>query len=109
MLYKEYVLDGKNRRELETEIKFNIAVSRIDNVELVMFKLPFCEDEKTQSRVVNCMTSVLRSLARDNAIQFFLTEDGSKKATVESEFLFNKYSEYISFEDSAFLRVYVKM
>ena len=108
-MYIDFKLDGTCKAEFDTEVKFNIAGARADKIELVRLDLPLSEDERNNNRLLCCLIKVLRSMMRDGAIQFYVTDDGFAAPTTEAEFLDNKYHDYIVPSNSEYKYIYVKM
>jgi len=108
-MYLEIKLDGKCSAELDTEVRFNIAAARVDGVELARLVLPFGGDERDNSRVLFCLTKVLRAMMREGSVQFYETDEGFKTSTTEAKFLENKYPDFLVPSDATHKYVYVKI
>ena len=59
-MFNSYKLIGNCRSELNTEMRFLFASARVDGEELVRLDLPFCDNEKENSRISGSVIKVLR-------------------------------------------------
>ena len=101
MIFCEIILEGSSQRELDTEIKFNIAAARADGAELIALT--------AEGDALPAAQRVLRLLKREGTIQFFVMCSALSEEKRESEFLLNKYGEYISEGSSDANKVYVRI
>ena len=104
-----YKLNGLNRSELNTEMRFLFASARVDGKELLRLDIPTAENEKENSRINSCVIKVLRTLKKENVIQFYVNREGFTANSTEAIFLQNKYSSYIGDDCSEERSVYVKL
>ena len=93
-------LSGTSYSEISTEIKFNLATSRFDGVELIHIIYDTSEQDAESSRLYNIVLKALRSLKTKKNIQFFATPRCFEEGKTEAEFLINKYPEHFADESS---------
>ena len=94
-MFCEHKLTGTCLSELDTEIRFNIANARQDEVELIRLSLAVAPSDTDAKRISNCVIKIIRSMMKVDLIEFFINEDDINSSSTEAEFLLNKYSEYI--------------
>ena len=95
-MLESFVLTGNCRSQLNTELRFLFAGARFDGTELVRLDLPTVEDERESARMNSCVIKVLRTLKKENVIEFYATKDSFAANSTEASFLLNKYGELIA-------------
>lgn len=91
-MLQSFELTGKSRSELNTELRFIFAGARVDREELVRLEIPHSKDSE---RISGCVIKILRTLRKEECVQFYVNEDGFASGTTESIFLLNKYGQDI--------------
>ena len=102
-----YFLEGNSLKELNIEIRYNLASAKVDGAELAAFTLSIA-DEKDADRALTCVTKILGTMRKEGVIKFYVTSDSFSKETTESEYIKNKYCDFINSLDSQ-NSVYVKI
>ena len=95
-MISSFELVGNCRNELNTEMRFLFASAKVDREELIRLVLPLTDNEKENMRINGCVIKVLRTLRKENVIQFYVNKEGFTAASTEASFLLNKYGEYVS-------------
>ena len=95
MLAKNIILNGKNRKQLDTEIKYMVASARTDGFEVVRLDIDEPQDSPDARRLSVCTMQVLRSMRREGSVQFFIPYKELESDSTEAEFLKNKYLDSI--------------
>ena len=108
-MLKSYILQGKCRAELNTEMRFLFASARVDGLELVRLDVPSYGDERECDRINSCVIKVLRTLKKENVIEFYANKESFAANSTEASFLMNKYGELISESVELSSYVFVKM
>lgn len=108
-MFNSYKLIGNCRSELNTEMRFLFASARVDGEELVRLDLPFCDNEKENSRISGSVIKVLRTLKKDGVIQFYVNREGFAATSTEASFLLNKYGNFIAEGVNEASYIYVKL
>lgn len=108
-MFTSYALDGNCRSELNTELRFLFAGARFDGEELVRLELPLGDDEKENARLSGSVIKVLRTLKKENVIQFYVNKEGFAVSSMEASFLLNKYGSFISDGVNEPSYIYVKL
>lgn len=108
-MFSSFKLLGQSRTELNTELRFIFASARVDGVELLRLDLPVLEIEKDDARINGCLIKVLRTLKKENVIEFYVNKDSFAANSTEAIFLLNKYGEYIDVDSIDRTSVYVKL
>ena len=108
-MFNSYKLIGNCRSELNTEMRFLFASARVDGEELVRLDLPFCDNEKENSRISGSVIKVLRTLKKDGVIQFYVNREGFAATSTEASFLLNKYGNFIAEGVNEPSYIYVKL
>ena len=93
MIFTTHSLEGKIKKDIDTEIRFICASARADSSELVYC---FTSDAQNVKSRFSAIRSVLGAMKREGLIQFYVSSDSMKQRTVESDFLNNKYSGILS-------------
>ncbi len=99
MLYKKIELEAVSKASLNTEIRYIVASARIDGLELLELIPLYNEDEGITHKIFTSTLRVLANLKHSGVINFYVTSDKTGDGTTESEFLLNKYSDYITSSD----------
>ena len=86
------VLAGVNQLDINNEIRFLVASARVDGKALVRFSFSEQNPEKQKQSAIR----VLRSLKREDAIEFFVLGEDLDADSTEAVFLINKYGDYVS-------------
>ena len=92
MTLKKCLLEHMDLEYLMTELRFNIAASRAEKIELILFELA-TEEERSRRRRYTSVLFRLRQLKREGIIQFFATENDFADNTTEADYLLNKYPQ----------------
>ena len=108
MPFKSFNLLGCCRRDFNTEIRYDIASAKADGSELVSLTIPLTDDSNENSRLSTCVCKILSSMKKVGEIQFYLKPDAFIKKTTEADYILNKYSEYIVFDEDR-IAFYVKL
>lgn len=114
MICREINIKSLDADSALTELMFEIATARVDEVELLRFNIPFISDEKnnlSSQKVFEKMQKQLRSLKQTGQIQFFATPSDFQKNATEAVFLINKYPEVLDISEpkQGTVFVYVKI
>ena len=97
-----HVLTGINQFDVNNEIRFLVASTRVDGQALMGLTFSTEYPDKQKQYAVR----VLRALKKEGIIEFFVLTDDLNDDSTESEFLVNKYAEYINTEMQG---IYVKL
>lgn len=108
-MFSSFNLLGQSRTELNTELRFIFASARVDGVELLRLDLPVMENGKDSARINSCLIKVLRTLKKENVIEFYVNKESFMANSTESIFLLNKFGEYLKSDTSINESVYVKL
>ena len=108
-MFTSYALDGNCRSELNTELRFLFAGARFDGEELVRLELPLGDDEKENARLSGSVIKVLRTLKKENVIQFYVNKEGFSLNSTEASFLINKYGNHLNDDYASSNYIYIKM
>ena len=108
-MFSSFQLLGQSRIELNTELRFIFASARVDGVELLRLDLPVLKTEKDDDRLDGCLIKVLRTLKKENVIEFYVNKDSFLANSTEAIFLMNKYGEYLNVNPTENTSVYVKL
>ena len=95
MLATNIVLNGKSRKQLDTEIKYTVAAARADGFEVVRLDIDAPKDSPDARRLSVCTQQVLRTMKREGRVQFFIPFSELEGDSTEAEYLKNKYSDSI--------------
>ena len=106
MKYADYYLNGKNKTELYTEIRYIIASARVDGLDLVCLNLPV-EGEEGE-KAIRAAVRILASMRREGVLQIYMRSDKINNGSQEAEFLKNKFSGLIKEADEGYVGIYVK-
>lgn len=102
-------LVGQNRIELNTELRFIFASAKVDGVEILKIDLPTLNNDKDNARLNGCVIKVLRTLKKENVIEFYVNREGFAANSTEAIYLLNKFPEYINGDLSDTSSIYVKI
>ncbi len=80
--------------DIDTEIKFSIAIARAEKIELLRFDLERNGEDFLKS--FNAALKVLKKMKNNGQIQFIATPFAFSNSDREAEFLINKYPEYLN-------------
>lgn len=94
MKYESYILEGSSPKELNIEIRFNLASAKVDGAELVSLSLS-PKDDTNAVRLMSGVTKVLGAMRKKNLIQFFVLSDSLSNETAESAYITNKYRDFV--------------
>ena len=108
-MFSCFQLIGKNRIELNTELRFIFASAKVDGIEILKLDLPITDNEKDNTRVKGCVIKVLRTLKKDGVIEFYVNREGFAANSTEAIYLLNKFGEYVDGDSSDLTSVYVKI
>ena len=100
MEYFVFDLKYYKRSELETEVRFDIASARSCGAVLVRYNINESDNEKLLKRRLIFLCRILNEMRRDGLIQFYVTESDFVNKGMKSEFMYNKYADYIDTKKS---------
>ncbi len=112
MKYIIYKLQHDKYYDIKNEIMFNIACARAAGAELIRFDISdYVCGNSSAVRKAKFAVKILKNMKAVKKIQFFAAEEAFTEKSVEAEYLYNKYPEYIkvSKENDSFSFVYVKL
>ena len=93
MVFKTIVIQAERPIDIDTEIRFDIATARAEDVELLRFDINKRED--SWQKIQNAAIKVLKKMKSASQIQFIATQLSFANSNAEAEFLINKYPQYI--------------
>ena len=99
-------IQGNNQVTMDTELRYVIASAKVDGVELIRFDIN--EQAEDIDRLYGCVIKVLRSMRKDRAFQFFLPIINMSERETETQFLLNKYYDFVTQNDRGEHSVFVK-
>lgn len=108
-MFSSFKLLGQSRTELNTELRFIFASARVDGVELLRLDLPDFDIDKDGARINSCLIKVLRTLKKEDVIEFYVNRESFSVNSTEAIFLQNKYGEYLDSDKLAESSIYVKL
>ena len=112
MRYKEITLVSEGKESIETEVMYEIAAARADNIELIKLTIP---TEATEQQGMNKSTATvirrLKIMKQGGYIQFYAGKNDFAVMSTPAHFLINKYSEHFAemSSDEIFDYLYVKL
>jgi hypothetical protein len=74
---------------------FEIATKRAEHIELIRLDVIRTESEREFERLISGVKRVLKNMRTKRQIQFFVSPEGFAEQTTETQFLLNKYSDYL--------------
>ena len=104
-ILKHYI-QGNNQVTMDTELRYVIASARVDSVELIRFDIN--ESAEDVDRLYGCVIKVLRSIRKDRCFQFFLPVINMSDRETETQFLLNKYYDFVTESDRGEHSVFIK-
>ena len=104
MVYCDFILEGSTLKDLNTEIRYDLATARVDGKELVCFS-----SKNEDADAFGLALRVLRGLKREGSLQFFVLHKALSQQAQEAAYIMNKYSGYICASDERSCAVYVKI
>ena len=112
MRYKEITLVSDGKDSIETEVMYEIAAARADNIELIKLIIP-TEAKEQQAMNKNAATVIrrLKIMKQGGYIQFYAGKNDFAVMSTPAHFLINKYSEHFADIDSdeTFDYLYIKL
>ena len=105
MSYKRINLESISKSTLNTEIRYIAASARVKGIELLELVPLQCEDERLTQKGVAGIIRALSQMRHEGIIKLYVRSDKISDGSVESEFLLNKFSEYLT--NSEPITVYV--
>ena len=97
MRYKEINLVSNGKESIETEVMYEIAAARADNIELIKLIIP---TESSEQQGMNKITATiirrLKIMKQGGYIQFYAGKNDFVVMSTPAHFLINKYSEYFT-------------
>ena len=81
----------------------------MDGIELLRLDLPILESEKDNSRINGCLIKVLRTLKKENVVEFYVNKESFGVNSTEAIFLMNKFGDYLDPDALTDASVYVKL
>ena len=109
MVYSEYKIQSRNIDDLDTEIRFVVASVKADGCRVLKLYYDKMELEKDNRKLSASIKKVLRVMVQGSLIYFYINKRGAETETTEYQFLMNKYSEYVSFDNEDEVIFYVNM
>lgn len=110
--YREFALKCNIKEQLITELNYEIATARVDNIELLRMTLVDRSEGDSFSKLKNNVKNYLKKIKQEGRIQFFATEEAIMSQTTEVDFLRNKYPDVdliAAEEGSGEYYIYVKI
>ena len=95
MVFQKFVIEYDKFSEIDTVVRFDVAVARSGGAEIVKFEIEGKNDAQILSRRLCALLKTLRNMKKNGFIQFFATEENFSSMSMEATFMYNKYSEYI--------------
>ncbi len=99
MSYKEIELRANTPEAANTEVMYEIAACRADNIDLIRIDI-VCNGSKNEKynskRVIQSIIKLLRSMKEKGRIQFFADAEDFRVLSTEAVFLQNKYPSLFS-------------
>jgi hypothetical protein len=96
MVYKEITIKSKNKESVETEVMFEIAAARADNIELLCVVFSAEDEQDVLTKTKSVITRKLKAMKQAGLIQFFTDTQAFTMMTTEADFLLNKYPDVFS-------------
>ena len=93
MIFNALRLTSDRPIDIDTEIRFAIAASRVDGIELIRFDI---SREDDIVKFFNSVTKILKKMKSAGQIQFYATPASFTNSDAAAEFLRNKYSNHLS-------------
>ena len=93
-IYKEIGLRSDIKEKIETEIMYEIASARADDVEFIRLDIESSADFVKTRKIIATVIRTLKAMKSDGRIQFFATDNNFKSMSTEAIFLINKYPNY---------------
>ena len=103
----KYNILGNNQITMDTELRFLLATANVEGTELIRFDIN--ESAEDIDRLYGCVIKVLRSIRKDKFFQFFLPVKNMSDRETETQFLLNKYYDFVADTDRGEHSVFVKM
>ena len=88
---KTYAIEGTTKTELDTEVKFVIATSKYDKVDLLKFSIDITNEENESARIASVLTKVLSNLKKNGIIKFYVKSEDILCDSTEANYLRNKF------------------
>ncbi len=95
MIYERLTLKNKTVVNAATEIMFEVATKRAEGAQLIRLDVVRTESEREFDRLIAGIGRVLKNMRTKRQIQFFVTPESFAEQTTETQFLLNKYSDYL--------------
>ena len=94
MNYKELMLRSDMADTAVTELIYEIASGRADQVDLMRINVDATRPEA--KKIMSQLIKLLKSMKQKGSIQFFATQDNFECMSTEAVFLVNKYHDLLS-------------
>lgn len=92
MVFNALRLTSDRPIDIDTEIRFAIAASRVEGVELIRFDI---SRENDISKYFNSVIRILKKMKSAGQIQFYATPASFTNSDATAEFIRNKYSLHL--------------
>lgn len=114
MIFKEKDLRSVSRENAKTEIMFEIASARADNVELIRINIADSKDGQRSDlkRLEASVVQLLKAMKQRGQIQLFALPECFIKMNTEAVYLINKYPaifKNIPSEEECESYIYIKL
>lgn len=97
MSYKEINLRALTPESAVTEIMYEIAACRADNIDLIRINiLENAEDYSDFKKIISSLIKLFKKMKQKGSIQLFATAESFNKSTTEAVYLQNKYPQLLS-------------
>jgi hypothetical protein len=110
MSYKKVEIKGKNVASVTTEMLFEIATAKTEQIDLIRFDFILCDDDiepTAGKRLVLAVIKKLKEHKRAGKIQFFATPQSFFSSSTEAVFLLNKYPSVLDEIEAGENRTYI--
>jgi len=92
MILKEIDLRSCVKENAETEIMYEVASARADDIELIRINLKSsAEQESGLNKLLAVLIRLLKNMKQNGQIQFYAVPESFSKMSTEAVFLINKY------------------
>ena len=96
MVYKRIELKNRTVVNLATEIMFELASGRAEGIELMRFDIPRTEGEGEFEKLMSGILRVFKNMKAKRLIQFYAGAEHFSRGSTETEYLYNKYPNYLN-------------
>jgi hypothetical protein len=107
LILNKLIISGEKAREIETEIRFNVASERACGSDIMCFDFGTYDKEENSERAMRVAKRILRTMKLEHIIQAFASVGQLKTLDTDAAYLLNKYPD-IEIPDQQNL-IYVKL